>query len=65
MISGKAVFFFLALYGLALEGAQAFPALEREASLKDWVVDLVAILLALLALAVLYIGRRNKKRTSS
>ena len=65
MISRKVVFLFLALYGLALEGAQAFPVLERDASLKDWFVDLVAILLALLTLAVLYIGRRNKKRTSS
>ena len=62
MISGKAVFFFLALYGLALEGAQAFPVLERDASLRDWVVDLVAIVLTL---AVIHIARRNNKRTSS
>ncbi|KRB85928.1 hypothetical protein ASE00_04030 [Sphingomonas sp. Root710] len=43
----------LSLFGVLIELTQAIPALQRDASLWDWVADSIAILVALAAAGVI------------
>jgi VanZ family protein len=57
------VFIGLALLGAAVEAVQAIPMLGREASVMDWLADVAAAAVVLLAVSVTRFLRRPAQRT--
>ena len=50
----------LAVLGLVIECVQSIPDLGREASLKDWMIDVAASVTILLLLSLFGLGRRRQ-----